>query len=126
MQWNINYKLHTHNHYNYSVQGMSKTFFFGGILLNKSCYKMSLSQRPHALSNEVSKTTCESAWGLAKWHSNFSFSIFLPISLSFYYYYFFYCYPKVHIILFYCYLINSQSLHCTFHYSSCLLAYSLF
>ena len=24
MQWNNNYKLHTHNHYNYSVEGMSK------------------------------------------------------------------------------------------------------
>ena len=24
MQCNNNYKLHTHNHYNYSVQGMSK------------------------------------------------------------------------------------------------------
>ena len=24
MQWNNNYKLHTRNHYNYSVQGMSK------------------------------------------------------------------------------------------------------
>ena len=40
-----------------------------------------------------------------KWHSNFAFSIFLPLSLSFYFC-FFYCYPKVHIILFYCYLIN--------------------
>ena len=47
MQCNNNYKLHTHNHYNYSVQGMSKIFFFGEILWNKSCYKMSLSQRPH-------------------------------------------------------------------------------
>ena len=33
MQWNNNYKLHTHNHYNYLVQGMSKKkIFFGGIL----------------------------------------------------------------------------------------------
>ena len=32
MQWNNNYKLYTHNYYNYSVQGMSKKKKIGGIL----------------------------------------------------------------------------------------------
>ena len=37
----------------------------------------------------LSETSCKSARGPAKWHSNFAFSLFLPISLSFFIIYLF-------------------------------------
>ena len=53
MQWNNNYKLHTHNHYNYSVQGMSKK----KKILEEYCkikvVTKYLSQRPHARSDTL-------------------------------------------------------------------------
>ena len=55
------------------------------------------------MSQDASETSCEIVWGPIKWHSNFAFSLFLPLSLFFF---FLNCYPKVHIILFYYYLIN--------------------
>ena len=54
MQRNNNYKLHTHNHYNYLVQGMSKK---KKRILEEYCrikvVTKCLSQRPHVRVHEA-------------------------------------------------------------------------